>query len=50
MNDCPAPETLPEPRATGPFQPDFFPRRTSVVGRWNFIFPPHEVAHAGCAG
>jgi len=34
-----------EPRATEPFQPDFFPRRDErFTGQWNFVFPPHEVA------
>jgi hypothetical protein len=36
---------LPSPRATGDFQPDFFPQRDQrFVQQWNFQFPPHEVA------
>jgi hypothetical protein len=37
---------LPASRSQGrPFQPDFFPQRdTRFEKRWNFIFPPHEVA------
>lgn len=39
------PETVPAPRSTGKFTPDFFPQRDDrFVGRWNFNFPPHEVA------
>ncbi len=45
MGDQPTPGSLPEPRATEPFQPDFFPRRDErFTGQWNFVFPPHEVA------
>lgn len=45
MDDQPTPGSLPEPRATEPFQPDFFPRRDErFTGQWNFVFPPHEVA------
>jgi len=42
----PLPEAAPPPsRATGPFRPDFFPRRDErFAGQWNFVFPPHEVA------
>ncbi len=37
--------TLPSSRATGPFEPDFFPRRDErFTQQWNFFFPPHEVA------
>ena len=36
---------LPEARATGAFQPDFFPQRDDrFLQSWNFTFPPHEVA------
>ncbi|HML22864.1 MAG TPA: hypothetical protein PKD09_14530 [Aggregatilinea sp.] len=43
--DVQAPEQLPAPRATGDFVPDFFPQRDDrFTGRWNFVFPPHEVA------
>lgn len=45
MGELAAPERLPEPRATGSFTPDFFPQRDErFTGRWNFVFPPHEVA------
>ncbi len=45
MGDQPPPESLPAPRATGDFTPDFFPQRDErFAGRWNFFFPPHEVA------
>ena len=42
----PVPEdALPPSRAAHPYQPDFFPRRDErFVHRWNFVFPPHEVA------
>lgn len=47
MGDQQPPETLPAPRAQGDFTPDFFPQRDErFVGRWNFVFPPHEVARA----
>ncbi len=43
--DAEAPETVPEPRATATYEPDFFPRRDErFAQRWNFFFPPHEVA------
>ncbi len=45
MGDQPVPTALPAPRTQGPFTPDFFPQRDErFVGRWNFVFPPHEVA------
>lgn len=45
MGDAAPPETLPAPRTTGEFEPDFFPRRDErFIGQWNFVFPPHEVA------
>jgi hypothetical protein len=38
------PGDLPPPRATGPFVPDFHPRRDDRFrGRYNFEFPPHVV-------
>lgn len=42
----PVPDTpLPPARARQPYEPDFFPQRDDrFTGRWNFIFPPHEVA------
>jgi hypothetical protein len=45
MGDSPVPDDLPAPRAHGDFTPDFFPQRDErFAGRWNFVFPPHEVA------
>ncbi len=45
LGDQPVPDTLPVPRAHGGFTPDFAPQRDErFVGRWNFVFPPHEVA------
>lgn len=45
MGDQRSSGELPTPRATGSFQPDFFPRRDDrFTGQWNFVFPPHEVA------
>ena len=36
---------LPPPRATGSYQPDYYPRRDQrFLLQDNFIFPPHEVA------
>jgi hypothetical protein len=41
------PEHLPESRVVVEFEPDFFPQRDErFTQRWNFTFPPHEVAHA----
>ncbi len=41
------PETLPELRANGKYQPDFTPQRDErFARRWNFIFPCHEVARS----
>ncbi|WP_119069854.1 hypothetical protein [Aggregatilinea lenta] len=43
--DVQPPDQLPAPRAAGDFVPDFFPQRDDrFTGRWNFVFPPHEVA------
>lgn len=40
-----APETLPEPRATTPFVPDFFPQRDERFAlRWNFVNPQRQVS------
>ncbi|GAB4573955.1 MAG: hypothetical protein Kow0077_18130 [Anaerolineae bacterium] len=37
--------SLPPARARRPYQPDYFPRRDDrFTGRWNFVFPPHQVA------
>jgi hypothetical protein len=45
MGDLIPPDTLAAPRAHGEFTPVFFPQREEwFVGRWNFVFPPHEVA------
>lgn len=36
---------VPPSRVKAPFVADFFPARDErFVGRWNFVFPPHEVA------
>ena len=36
---------LPAPRATAPYEPDYFPRRDGRFSKQgNFVFPPHEVA------
>jgi hypothetical protein len=40
-----APDTLPEPRAQKPFQPDFFPQRDDRFAmRWNFVNPQRQVS------
>src|SRR4051812_47931638 len=37
--------SLPAPRFTGDFKPDYFPHRDQrSPNTWNFIFPPHTVA------
>jgi hypothetical protein len=39
-------ESLPAPRATGDFTPDYFPQRDErFPNTWNFVFPPHTVFH-----
>jgi hypothetical protein len=41
---------LPEPRASGPFVPDFVPRRDERFAHTrNFVFPPHTVCHDAAA-
>jgi hypothetical protein len=37
------PHTLPPPRATGPLEPDWFPRRDSRFESFNYHFPPHWI-------
>lgn len=45
MGDEPVPDVLPASRAKPNFTPDFFPQRDDrFTQRWNFVFPPHEVA------
>lgn len=40
-----APEALPQSRIVKKFEPDFMPQRDErFTQRWNFVFPPHEVA------
>jgi hypothetical protein len=35
--------TRPQPRASQPFRPDFFPRRDSRFESYNYHFPPHWI-------
>lgn len=46
MGDQVRAENVPASRSGGKeFIPDFFPQREAqITGRWNFVFPPHEVA------
>jgi hypothetical protein len=45
--DQASPESLPASRVVKEFEPDFMPQRDEqFTQRWNFVFPPHEVANS----
>ena len=45
FGDVPVPNSLPAPRAEGPYQPDFFPQRDERFAmRWNFVNPQRQVS------